>query len=251
MARQAEWFAIMGAAYEATKPTESGTERPGRFMRRIGKVMRSRISQGKTRHVRHVLAGALALAMVALPMAAEAQNFSKGYKFLESVRNNEMSDVNNTLSEPGSTIINTHDSSTGDTALHILAARRDTPWINYFLARGADPNARNNKGETPVVICAAIGYMEGVEALAAAGAKMDEANATGETPLMSAIHRRDLAMVRVLLKAGANPDRADSAGRSARDYAKIEDRSGNLLNEIDNNAKTKKASGGPSYGPSL
>lgn len=211
----------------------------------------SRISQGIDRHARRVLAGALALAMVTLPMAAHAQNFSKGYKFLESVRNNEMSDVNNTLSEPGNTIINTHDTSTGDTALHILAARRDTPWINYFLARGADPNVRNNKGETPVVICAAIGYVEGVEALTAAGAKVDEGNATGETPLMSAVHRRDLAMVRILLKAGANPDRADSAGRSARDYAKIEDRSGNMLNEIEASAKAKKAGSASSYGPSL
>jgi uncharacterized protein len=217
----------------------------------MSKVKTSRISQGKSRSVRYGLAGALALALVTLPMAAQAQNFSKGYKFLESVRNNEMSDVNNTLSEPGNTIINTHDASTGDTALHILAARRDTPWINYFLARGADPNVRNNKGETPVVICAAIGYIEGVEALTGAGAKVDESNATGETPLMSAIHRRDLAMVRVLLKAGANPDRADSAGRTARDYAKIEDRSGNLLNEIDANAKAKKAGSAASYGPSL
>lgn len=192
----------------------------------------------------------VALAMVALPMAAHAQNFSKGYKFLESVRNNEMSDVNNTLAEPGNQIINTRDISNGNTALHILVARRDTPWVNYFLARGADPNVRNNKGETPVVIAANIGYVEGVEAMVGAGARVDESNATGETPLMSAIHRRDLGMVRILLKAGANPDRSDSAGRTARDYAKIEDRSGNMLNEIETSAK-KKSGGGPSYGPSL
>ena len=211
-------------------------------------MMRSRISQGKTRLARRMLAGALVLAMV--PMAASAQNFSKGYKFLESVRNNEMSEVNDTLAQPGNQIINTRDGGTGDTALHILVARRDTPWVNYFLARGADPNIRNNKGETPVVVAASIGYAEGVDLLLASGAKPDESNATGETPLMSAVHRRDLVMVRALLKGGANPDRSDSAGRSARDYARIEDRSGAIITEMDASAKQKKASAG-SYGPSL
>jgi ankyrin repeat protein len=200
---------------------------------------------------RHALAAALVLAaLTSAPMAAQAQNFSKGYKFLESVRNNEMSEVNDTLAQPGNQIINTRDGGTGDTALHILAARRDTPWLNYFLARGADPNIRNNKGETPVVVAAAIGYVEGVELLVASGARLDESNATGETPLMSAVHRRDLAMVRVLLKGGANPNRSDSAGRTALDYARIEDRSGTMLAELEASAKAKKASAG-SYGPSL
>lgn len=219
-------------------------------MRRPEKVMMSLISHDKSRKIRPVLAGAVALAMLALPLGAQAQNFSKGYKFLESVRNNEMSEVNDTLSQPGSQIINTRDGGTGDTALHILVARRDTPWVNYFLARGADPNIRNNKGETPLVVAAAIGYVDGVELLTASGARPDEANATGETPLMSAVHRHDLAMVRVLLKAGADPDRSDSAGRSARDYAKIEDRTGTMVSEMETSAKAKKAKG-VSYGPSL
>lgn len=210
--------------------------------------MRSRISQGKSRRM---LAGALAvLALASLPMAAGAQNFSKGYKFLESVRNNEMSEVNDTLAQPGNQIINTRDTGTGDTALHILAARRDTPWVNYFLARGADPNIRNNKGETPLVVAAAIGYTEGVELLLASGARPDESNATGETPLMSAVHRRDLATVRALLKGGADPNRSDSAGRTALDYAKIEDRSGTMVSEMEASVKAKKASAG-SYGPRL
>ena len=117
-------------------------------------MMRSRISQKGARMARHALFGALALAMVA--GGAQAQNFSKGYKFLESVRNNEMSDVNNTLSEPGNQIINTHDISTGDTALHILAdgnANPDLPEMLRILARhGARPDQPNAKGFTPAGI---------------------------------------------------------------------------------------------------
>jgi hypothetical protein len=106
-------------------------------------------------------------------------------------------------------------------------ARRDTPWINYFLARGADPNAEQQGRD-------AFGDRRQHRLWRRHGTAAqfrrapDESNATGETPLISAVHRRDLAMVRLLLKAGANPDRSDSAGRTARDYAKIEDRSGNL-----------------------
>ena len=74
---------------------------------------------------------------------------------------------------------------------------------------------------------------------------------TGETPLIAAVHRRDLAMMRVLLQAGANPDRADNTGRTARDYALLQDKSGALLNEITTNAKTQSGSQKGSYGPSL
>jgi ankyrin repeat protein len=62
--------------------------------------------------------------------------------------------------------------------------------------KGADPNIRDNKGETPLVVAANLGFVEGVDALIANGARVDEPNATGETPLISAVHRRDIAMVR-------------------------------------------------------
>ncbi|RVU04768.1 ankyrin repeat domain-containing protein [Novosphingobium umbonatum] len=183
-----------------------------------------------------------------MPNPAAAQ-FSKSYEFLENVRKKEGQKVTDTLSEPGSQMVNTRDITTGDTALHIVTARRDAIWISFLLAKGADPNIRNVKGETPLVVAASYGFGEGIELLIAGGARVDEPNSTGETPLISAVHRRDIAMMRVLLKAGANPERADSSGRSARDYAKL-DRSGNLLQEIDANAK-KTGGAARSYGPSL
>jgi len=195
------------------------------------------------------IAFAAALAFgLAMPNPAAAQ-FSKSYEFLENVRKKEGQKVTDTLSEPGSQMVNTRDITTGDTALHIVTARRDATWISFLLAKGADPNIRNAKGETPLVVAASYGFGEGIELLIAGGARVDEPNSTGETPLISAVHRRDISMMRVLLKAGANPERADSSGRSARDYAKL-DRSGNLLQEID--ANTKKTGGAArSYGPSL
>jgi len=206
------------------------------------------VISGTYRRKAHVaLLAALAMG-VALPGPAQAQ-FSKSYKFLESVKKKEGQEVTDALAEPGTTIINTRDVSTGESALHIVTARRDTTWISFLLGKGADPNVRDAKGQTPLVVAASLGFVEGMELLIAGGARVDEPNSTGETPLISAVHRRDIAMMRVLLKAGANPDRADSSGRTARDYAKLE-RNDNMIEEINTNAKKAGAKAG-AYGPSF
>lgn len=194
------------------------------------------------------LAGALMAAMLA-PGVASAQ-FTKSYQFLEHVRKKEGQDVIDALSDPArSTIVNTRDVSTGETALHIVTARRDATWMGFLLAKGADPNIRDNHGDTPLVVAANLGFVEGVDALIANGARVDEPNSTGETPLITAVHRRDIAVMRSLLKAGANPDRADSSGRTARDYARL-DKGSNLADELEQAAKARAASK-KSYGPSL
>jgi ankyrin repeat protein len=197
-----------------------------------------------------VAAGLVGVVAGAVPGVAYAQQFSKGYKFLENVRDKKGQEVTDALAEPGTTIINTRDGTSGQTALHIVTERRDAVWISFLLGKGADPNIRDAKGETPLQVAANFGFAEGVDILIKGGAKVDEPSSTGETPLISAVHRRDVPMMRLLLVAGANPDRADSSGRSARDYAKL-DRSGNLTQEIDSNAKKGGAGAGRSYGPSL
>ena len=207
------------------------------------------MNSGKVwRAARVVMLGALAMALM-LPGPAAAQ-FSKSYNFLDHVKKKEGQEVTDALSEPGTTIINTQDVTTGQTALHIVTERRDATWISFLLGKGADPNMRDSKGQTPLMVAANYGFTEGVDLLIKGGARVDEPNSTGETPLITAVHRRDVALMRVLLQAGANPDRADSAGRSARDYAKL-DRGGNLSGEIESNAKKAGAGAAHSYGPKL
>ncbi|MCA1661505.1 MAG: ankyrin repeat domain-containing protein [Novosphingobium sp.] len=192
------------------------------------------------------MAGGLALAI-----PAQAQ-FSTGYKFLEAVKKKDGREVTDMLAAPGSTVINTKDISNGDTALHIVVARRDTTWIRFLAAKGANVNARNNKGETPLQLASNLGFEDGVAALLKLGAKVDDANGTGETPLIAATHRKDAAMARLLLKAGADPRRNDNSGRSAFDYASLDGRSNPVLAEIENAAK--EAAAKPkvsSYGPKL
>ena len=196
-----------------------------------------------------IAALALAAGGLSLTVPAQAQ-FSTSYKFLEAVRKKEGQQVTDMLATPGNTLVNTRDGSNGDTAMHIVVARRDLTWVRFLAAKGANVNTRNSKGETPLQLATNIGFGEGVEALLALGAKVDEPNSTGETPLIAATHRKDAAMARVLLKAGANPKRSDNSGRSALDYATLDGRSNPVLAEIENAAKI--AAGKPkaaTYGP--
>lgn len=198
---------------------------------------------------------AMALAAAGLALAAtpaQAQ-FSQGYRFLEAVKKKDGQKVEDAINEPGSTIINTRDVSTGQSALHIVTARRDLTWMSYLLAKGANVNARDGKGQTALQLAINFGFTEGVQLLVDRKADLNESNDAGETPLISAVHRRDLAMLRILLKAGADPDRADNSGRSARDYAALEGRTGPLLGEIESSTKAReqRAKAKGTYGPTF
>lgn len=199
------------------------------------------------------IAAALLTATGGLALAVPAQaQFSQGYKFLEAVKKKDGREVTDMLNAPGSTVINTKDITTGDTALHLVVARRDETWIRFLAAKGANVNARNVKGETPLQLASSLGFVEGIETLISLGARVDDPNSTGETPLIAAVHRRDAAMARVLLKAGANPRRNDNSGRSAWDYAQLDGRTNPVLAELEN--AQKEAAVKPkaqAYGPKL
>ncbi len=189
--------------------------------------------------------------MLVVSSPAMAQ-FSKSYKFLEAVRKKDGAVVQEALNEPGSTIVNTRDSTSGDTALHIVTTRRDLTWMSFLIGKGANVDARDGRGGTALQIAANLGFAEGVDLLIGQKARIDDPNSAGETPLITAVHRRNIGIMRALLKAGADPDRPDNSGRSARNYAELEGRA--LVSEIETNAKPKsqRAAGArPSYGPKL
>ena len=135
------------------------------------------------------MALAIGLAAAAATPAA-AQLMSEGYEFLEAVRERDGTKVTNALQQPGSVIVNARDIASGETALHIVTARRDAVWIRFLTQNGANPNVRDKEGNSPLSIAVGLGFVEGAEDLIKAGARIDETNSTGETPLISAIPRR-------------------------------------------------------------
>lgn len=196
------------------------------------------------------LAVALGAAILAVP--AGAQFFSDGYEFLKAVKDRDGQAVTDALNEPGTTIVNTRDVTTGETALHVVTARRDALWIRFLTEKGANPNIRNKQGVSPLQLAVTMGYADGVDALLGAGADVEVSNVAGETPLIAAIHARDIPIIRMLLDKGANPDRTDNSGRTARDYATLMKGNAQVLDEIEKaDEKRKGNADSANYGPSF
>jgi ankyrin repeat protein len=183
---------------------------------------------------------------VAAPAAAQLGQ-SEGYKFLQAIKDAKGDDVIEMLNKPGTTVINTRDINTRETALHLVAKRSDERYTIFLLQRGADPNLRDSRGNTPLMIAVSNGADSVVSALIRYKANVNLANDGGETPLIRAVQRRDLAMVRELMTAGADPDQADSlAGMSARDYAHADTRTPAIAKLIDETPKRdRRAVAGP------
>ena len=197
------------------------------------------------------LALPLCAGMVWALSPAQAQ-MSDSYKFLDAVKKKDGEKVEKVISEPGSTLINARDVSSGEGALHIVTQRRDLTWLRFLVAKGAHVDMRDDKGVTPLQLATNLGWLEGVSFLVSRNANLDESDDTGETPLISAVHRKNVAMMRTLLNGGADPDRADNSGRSARDYARLAGSESRLLETINTLAKPKsKDKSATVYGPTF
>ena len=197
------------------------------------------------------LAGAAVTSALVLPaVPAAAQFLGAGFKFLEAVRKKDGAEVEKALGA-AQNLINTRDLSSGDTPLHIVTQRRDLTWLNFLLAKGANANARNDKGVSPLAVAVGLGWTDGVQLLLAQGVRVNDPDGTGETPLIAAVHQRNVELVRLLVKAGADPLRADNSGRNARDYAELIGKDSAIWGELDAAAKAAAAKRKQSYGPSF
>jgi ankyrin repeat protein len=100
----------------------------------------------------------------------------------------------------------------GGAALHYAADRNDTEAIAFLLAAGADINAQNHNGYTPLMTAATrLGGEEAVKALLDAGADPDIKNNQGRAALhMAAGH--SVKIIHLLAEAGAHMYSADNNG---------------------------------------
>lgn len=194
-----------------------------------------------------IITGVVLALALAVPAAAQ-MGFSQSYVFLKAVKDSDGAKITDILSKAGSAqvIINTQDQANGDTALHIVTRRRDTTYLNFLLARGAEPNVTNKAGLSPLYMAVQMRWAEGVSLLLDRRAKPDLAGALGATPLTRAVQNYDSATVALLLRAGANPLKAEAgSGLSARDYAARDPRAAAILRQIDEAKPKPKANYGP------
>lgn len=182
-------------------------------------------------HALRRIMAALALVAVAVPAAAQSTGYD-GEMFVKAISEDNGTEALKLLNGKPN-LINARNLE-GKTALVAAIETRNQDWTAYLLQKGADPNLRSAGGETPLIAAARAGFDDAVEWLLSVGAKLDEANRQGETALIVAVQQRQLPIVRLLVSKGADPDRADSAaGYSARDYAKRDSRTPELLRIIE------------------
>jgi uncharacterized protein len=190
--------------------------------------------------IRRLLVTLLAL-VVAVPAAAQ---FSDNYNFFKAVREKDAPKAVEILNKPGSVIVNARDPDSGDSALHIVTKRRDTPWMNLLLQRGANVDSLDGSRNTPLILAANTGFTDGIRVLLAYKANVNARNSSGETPIIKAVQAASLPAVRVLMEAGADPNRTDSvAGLSAKDYAARDRRLGAIGKLLEAPAKKPEAVG--------
>ena len=81
-----------------------------------------------------------------------------------------------------------------------------------FIFRGANPNMKNKKHFTPLMIASWRGNAEIIRILLEAGADVNKTGKYGNTPLICAINSGHKEIVRLLLRAGADVNKANSYG---------------------------------------
>ncbi len=97
-------------------------------------------------------------------------------------------------------------SPTGRTVLHDAALRTDNPTIVVLLLEsGANPNARDDSGSTPLHFGVRNGNPVVSSHLLAAGSDPNAADNDGYTPLHIAHWNANARVTELLLEAGANP----------------------------------------------
>ncbi|WP_409152637.1 ankyrin repeat domain-containing protein [Fretibacterium fastidiosum] len=93
--------------------------------------------------------------------------------------------------------------------------------VRQLIQAGADVNAKNEYGWTPLMIAAIENTPEVLKVLIEAGADVNAKDRNGLTPLMHAAgHNTNPEVLKVLLEAGADAKAKNNEGKTALDCAR-------------------------------
>lgn len=110
----------------------------------------------------------------------------------------------------------------GNTLLHLISSSRgwDASWINFLGDHGADPDAENSNGHTPMFYALGIFSSHKIRALAEIGASCSRIYRNRPVLHTTAI-KHSASLVITLIDAGTSIDCCDTHGRTALHYANI------------------------------
>jgi ankyrin repeat protein len=124
--------------------------------------------------------------------------------------------------------LSAQDAGSSSDAFYSAIRNNDLIRLQAMLKGGANLNASDPRGGgTPLMYSAVVGSLEGMTMLLDHGADVNAPNSVGATPLMWAAS--DLAKVQLLLARGANPKAVSQRGRTALFLAARSDRSADIV----------------------
>ena len=118
--------------------------------------------------------------------------------------------------------VNARDNN-GQTPLMMIGEDTTSEMIWDLINAGAKINLRDHDGDTALISAAEVDNVEALKVLLDAGAKVNETNNDGQTALIVAAQNNLVHNVRALILAGANVNARDKEGKSALMYALDED----------------------------
>jgi ankyrin repeat protein len=113
------------------------------------------------------------------------------------------------------------DRSASQTPLHRALWYAKLEAGRFLLDRGADINARDNIGWTPLFIATSTGYFESAQMLLERGAKINDQNVSGNTPLHLAVDKGRIQAVRLLLEHGADVNARNKSDKAPSQLASV------------------------------
>lgn len=112
-------------------------------------------------------------------------------------------------------------------AFYAAIRANDLGRLDGMLTAGADINAKDERGITPLMYTAWVGSTDAMKLLLDRGADPNLINSTGSTALM--LSATEIAKVRLLIGRGANVNLASARGRTALFLAAMADRSADIV----------------------
>jgi ankyrin repeat protein len=108
--------------------------------------------------------------------------------------------------------VNARGFDNNETSLHTTSRRGDVELAQVLLEHGAEIQARDRRGRTPILLASQSRHVELAQVLLEHGAETEARDIDGRTPILIASDKGHVVLVQLLLKHGAETEARDNDG---------------------------------------